>query len=189
MSPDTSARRPRADGQRNYQRLVTAARAVFEEQGPDASLDRIAQRAGVANATLYRHFPARSDLLVAVFADEVQALLRLGEELAQAPEAGDGLRRWLRQYVEHVASKQDLSKAFPGPGDGREAGLAESWRASVQNAAAVLLARAQRAGAVRADLDVTDLLTMVTGIAVTAASDRQRERLLTLFLDGLLPRR
>lgn len=96
-----------------------------------------------------------------------------------------------------MASKQDLSQAFPGPSDGpgpgggREAreGLAASWRASVQAAAAALLARAQRAGAVRADLDVTDLPALVTGIAVTAASARQRERLLTLFLDGLPPRR
>jgi AcrR family transcriptional regulator len=181
-----TGRRLRADGRRNYERLVAEARLSFEEQGAGASLDGIARRAGVANATLYRHFPTRSDLLVAVFSDEVDALLRLGDAMAQVHPAGTGLERWLLKYAEHVASKQELSRAL-NDGDGGS-GLIDGWRRSMQTAAASLLSRAQDQGAVRPDIDVTDVLTVASGIAVTAASREQRERLLAIFLDGLQPR-
>jgi AcrR family transcriptional regulator len=167
---------------------VAAARDSFEEQGAGASLDGIARRAGVANATLYRHFPARADLLVAVFSDEVDALARLGADLAQVSPASTALERWLVQYAEHVASKQELSKALNDADADGGSELVSGWRQKVQAVAAGLLTRAQDLGETRPDIDVTDLLTVASGIAVTAVSRAHREHLLALFLDGLRPR-
>jgi AcrR family transcriptional regulator len=87
---------PRADAARNAARLLAAARDVFAEQGAEAALDDIARRAGVGNATLYRHFPTRGDLLVAVYAEEVEALVAQGETLP--------LFEWLDAFVVHVAT-------------------------------------------------------------------------------------
>lgn len=166
---------------------MAVARTSFEEQGPGASLDGIARRAGVANATLYRHFPTRTDLLVAVFADEIDELLRSGEESARDRSPLAGLRQWLLRYADHVASKQELSKALDGD-DGRSASaLVAQWRDSVRTVAARLLRRAQESGTVRPDIDAADILTVAGGIAVTAGSGEQRERLLGMFVDGLRP--
>src|ERR1700733_10026981 len=99
MSPthtttDTRARlrelaRPamRADARRNYEALLSAASEMFSSRGPDAPLDEIARLAGVGNATLYRHFPTRRDLLVAVCIDDVDALCALGNRLQQQTNA------------------------------------------------------------------------------------------------------
>src|SRR4051794_6769692 len=79
----------RADARRNYQRLLAAASDLFADRGPEAPLDEIARRAGVGNATLYRHFPTRRDLLVAVCVGDVEKLCRRGEELRAARSAQD----------------------------------------------------------------------------------------------------
>src|SRR5258705_13790277 len=102
----------RADARRNYEALLAAASEVFGARGPDASLDEIARRAGVGNATLYRHFPTRRDLLVAVCVEEVEGLCALGERLAASARPAPALVRWLTGYVEHVSSKQGLGAAM-----------------------------------------------------------------------------
>ena len=84
----------RADALRNYERLIAAARAAFTELGANAPLDDIAQRAGVGNATLYRHFPTRQALLEAVYRDHIEALCHLGEGLLSTPSPGEGLVVW-----------------------------------------------------------------------------------------------
>src|SRR5882724_12610526 len=84
----------RADARRNYDALLRAAGEVFGAAGPDASLDEIARRAGVGNATLYRHFPTRRDLLVAVCVEEVEELCALGEGLATSARPAQALVRW-----------------------------------------------------------------------------------------------
>ncbi|OLT00058.1 hypothetical protein BJF90_07045 [Pseudonocardia sp. CNS-004] len=81
----------RSDARRNRQRLLDAAKVVMREHGLDASLGEIARRAGVGNATLYRHFPTREALWEAVFADFGSELLQLGERALANPDAG---RRW-----------------------------------------------------------------------------------------------
>src|SRR5918997_3877226 len=103
-SPMTAPRLPRqrplrADARRNYERLLTAARAAFDEHGADASLDGIARRAGVGIGTLYRHFPTRSDLLAAVLRDEIEALSAAAERLLTSQAPGDALINWLRAVV------------------------------------------------------------------------------------------
>src|SRR3954453_8329205 len=100
----------RADASRNAARLLAAARALIAEVGNDVALNDVARRAGVGNATLYRHFPTRGDLLVAVYADEVAALCGRGENLLAAADPGDALFAWLDDFVAHVATKRALAR-------------------------------------------------------------------------------
>ena len=76
----------RADARRNYARLIDAARQAYAEYGVEARLDDIAKRAGVGPGTLYRHFPTREALLIAVYRDDVEALAGLADTLAADPE-------------------------------------------------------------------------------------------------------
>src|SRR5829696_6238826 len=84
--PDPASGCLRADAARNRRRLVDAARAVFLERGLDAALDEIARRAGVGNATLYRRFPRRGDLISAVFVDTMRSVVAAGERAEQVKD-------------------------------------------------------------------------------------------------------
>ena len=158
----------RADARRNRDALIAAAREVFTELGPDAPLDEIARRAGIGNATMYRHFPARRDLHVAVYADEVAALCARAEDLRGA----DGLYAWLNDFIGHVADKRDLAAALTDEAEGA------AWHAAIRDALAGLL---ERAGS---SVDPIDLLVMATGIALTGAGEERRARLLALLRHG-----
>src|SRR6202040_3900403 len=104
-------RRPRADAVRNRERVLEAAKAVFSAGGPDASLEAVARRAGVGIGTLYRHFPTREALFEAVYRREVEHLADLADQLRNAAEPVDALRRWLRSNVEVVATKKGMLAA------------------------------------------------------------------------------
>ncbi|MEV0824154.1 TetR/AcrR family transcriptional regulator [Nonomuraea rubra] len=197
----------RADAQRNRDLLVAAAAQVFAERGADAPLDDVARRAGVGNATLYRHFPTRSDLLLAVYADEVSQLCASAETLREeASSPREALHEWLRLFMDHVEGKRDLaladtaqvagkpdlalSTAGPAVAAGErdlvlaDTGQVAGWHRAMLAAASSLLTDAVRAGDVRADLDVRDLLTLVKGITLAAGDRRQAERLLSLVKWG-----
>jgi AcrR family transcriptional regulator len=156
----------RADARRNHERLLAAARQVFDEQGIDAPIDAVARRAGVGNATVYRHFADRRELALAVYADEVDALCARGTALLDHDAAGDALFTWLGDFVDHVASRRHLAQAEPEDGE-RRAALFAAWHEAMRGTAGALVDRARRAGAVRADLDAGDLLRLAAGIAVT----------------------
>ncbi|MCK2221021.1 TetR/AcrR family transcriptional regulator [Actinomadura sp. ATCC 31491] len=177
MSPISNARPRRADAQRNHDLLLAAAARVFAEKGTGAPLDEVARRAGVGNATMYRHFPTRSDLLVAVYADEVTQLCARGEALLAEGRPAEALRAWLRLFMTHVSAKRDLAQAVTD--DERSHRLAE-WHAVMLATASALLDAAKDAGAARPGLDVRDLLTLVKGIALAAADEAQAGRLLDL---------
>jgi AcrR family transcriptional regulator len=180
------SRRPRrTDAQRNGELLLEAAREVFEERGVSAALDEIARRAGVGNATMYRHFPTRQELIVAVYAEEVTALRTLGADLITDPAPGAALFRWLRAFVAHVASKRELALAVADDDAGHRSALYESWHASMHTTAAALLQRAQSDGAVAADLRVGDLLALANAVAVAGTDVEHAQRLLDLARYGL----
>lgn len=175
----------RADAARNAESLLAAARELFGTHGPEAALDEVARRAGVGNATLYRHFPTRGDLLVAVYADEVNALCLRGSSLLEEPSAADALFRWLDDFVVHVATKRALALAVTdGPGRPRSE-LFEGWHAAMTGTAEPLLSRAVRAGAVRTDLTVTDLLALASGAAMAASGPEHARALVRLLRHGL----
>src|SRR5947207_11822889 len=97
-------RRPRADAVRNRERVLEAAKAVFSQGGPGASLEAVARRAGVGIGTLYRHFPTREALYEAVYRREVEQLVELAKHLVETKIAPvEALRRWLWAGVEFMA--------------------------------------------------------------------------------------
>lgn len=179
----------RADARRNYEALLVAADEIFTAHGPDASLDEIARRAGVGNATLYRHFPTRRDLLVAVCIGEVEALCTLGEQLQTHSRPGEALTRWLRAYIKHVSSKSGLAAAF-ATGRREDSEFVATCHAAIQAIGTSLLDRARRDGAMRTEVDVDDVITLVNGIAMATESQgvESANRLLELVLGGIASR-
>ncbi|HJP73252.1 MAG TPA: TetR family transcriptional regulator [Pseudonocardiaceae bacterium] len=175
----------RADAQRNRDLLLAAAKDVFTERGVDAPLDDIARRAGVGNATMYRHFPTRSDLIVAVYADEVAELCARGERLATSHGPREALFAWLADFIAHVTSKKELALAIVDDRTEARSTLFGQWHAAMHSTASALLTRAQQAAEVRADLDVTELLSLANGIALSGAPPSRLDRLLTLIREGV----
>lgn len=194
MTTADRSRGPRADARRNRAALLDAARAVFAEQGVDAPLDDVARRAGLGNATLYRHFPTRGELLVAAYAEEVAALCDLGRELLAATEPGEALFAWLGEFVAHVASKRALALAITDDDAGERATHFGRWRHDMRATLTALLDRARAGGAVRADVDGLDLLALANGIALAGvnpadpAGPDRIARLLAVVREGSDPR-
>jgi AcrR family transcriptional regulator len=165
--------------------LLAAAAEVFGERGAAAPLDLVARRAGVGNATLYRHFPTRGDLIAAVYADEVSALCAHGEALLASPSPGDALFAWLGEFVAHVATKRDLALAIGNDRPDADPSPFADWHRSMHAAGAALLTRAQQSGDVHADVDPSDLLALANAIALSAAAADRRETLLRLVRVGV----
>jgi AcrR family transcriptional regulator len=173
----------RADARRNREKLVGAARDAFAADGTGAPLEDIAQRAGVGIGTLYRHFPTRQALLEAVYVDEIEAMARSADALADV-EPWDALTRWLRQYLTFAGTKRALTEALLETES--DENVLAACRTLLTGAGTRLIERAQGAGVVRPDTEFGDVARIVSGIAVSpAADDEQKERMLQIVLDGL----
>ncbi|SFY43802.1 TetR/AcrR family transcriptional regulator (plasmid) [Streptomyces atratus] len=179
------ARRPRrTDARLNRERLIATAQEVFAEAGPEASLNEVARRAGVGPGTLYRHFPNRSALLTAVLRGRIETLCELAETLSSSESADDALTQWLRAFLVHARVNQGLGGALMVE---EPVALGLDCHRLLLDAAADLLAQAQRRGTARADLTADDLVQLVVGIALSTARSHdaeQPDRLLTLVLDA-----
>ena len=179
----------RADAQRNIERLLDAARARFAKEGPDASLDDIARDAGVGSGTLYRHFPTRVALLEAVYRDEVARLCAEGDRLLESDtEPGEALAEWLRVYVSFGAMKRGLM----GPlttALGQDSDLFSTCKTMVRSTGGRLVEQAQKAGTIRDDVEISDVLTLASAIShageLTGQGPDICERLLIVAIDGL----
>jgi AcrR family transcriptional regulator len=178
----------RADARRNRERLLIAARSAFAEQGADAPLEDIAKRAGVGIGTLYRHFPTRLALQEAVFRDQVEVVCAGAEELRDSHEPGEALALWVRSLTGYIATKRGLSSALM-KALGKDSELVSSCSAQMKAAGSGLLADAQQAGVMRKEVDIADLLRLVHAVVLATeqapADDGQRDRLLSVVLDGL----
>ncbi|MET7996791.1 TetR/AcrR family transcriptional regulator [Amycolatopsis sp. NPDC005232] len=179
----------RADARRNYGAMLAAAADVFAAGGPEASLDEIARRAGVGNATLYRHFPNRRDLLIAVCVDEVEKLCVIGDDLRSRGRSGDALESWLGAYIDHVRTRSGLGAAFAS-GDNQDSRFVSTCRTAVSEVGSALLRDAQQLGTVRIDLRLDDLLTLANAIAIVTESstEDQARNLLAVVFEGVRPR-
>ena len=182
-------RQIRADAQRNYQRLLSAATAVFAERSADdASLEEVARRAGVGIGTLYRHFPNRQALLEAVYREQVDVLRDKAEQLSEAADPSAALAEWLRALISFGRTKRSLTSALLATLD-KDSELLSTCSVLMRESATTLLARAQQAGVVRADTDATDLLRLVHAISMAVEREPtdsgQADRLLGLVIDGL----
>jgi len=188
----TATPRPmRADAQRNYQRLLDAALAVFAEHGADdASLEEIARRAGVGIGTLYRHFPTRQALLEAVYRDQVDGMRAKADELLESDSPSEALAEWLRALSAFSSTKRSLTAALLET-LGTESELLSACSAVIYGAADEMLTRAKETGAIRPDVDGRDLMRLVHGVNIAAqhtpTDPGQRDRLIGIILDGLKP--
>jgi AcrR family transcriptional regulator len=185
QSIGSADRAMRSDAQRNYSRLVVAAREVFATLGGDASMEAIARQAGVGPGTLYRHFPKRIDLVEAVYRNDVEELMFAAEKAVANLAPWDALVSWLDAFLRYALGKRvfltELREAFE-----KNPQLQLSSRERVEQSFTLVLEAAQRAGVARTDIDGSDLMQLVGGMCTSPTLDRaQGERLLAMVLDGL----
>jgi AcrR family transcriptional regulator len=183
------APRPRADALRNRERIVTAAREMFVEYGPDVPLDEIARRAGVGNATVYRNFPDRDALVREVVCSVLDRTGAAGERaLAETGDAFEALERFV-----HTSADERISALCPmvsSTFDENHPDL-EAARERVERVLETVMNRAKAAGQLRPDVGVGDLMVAVAQLSRPPAgtacfsADRFVHRHLQLFLDGL----
>lgn len=176
-----SERPQRRDAQQNRRRIVTAAAIVIADDGPDASLDKIATRAGVGAGTLYRHFPTRSDLLAAVFEGRIIELSDRAVALGDHASPEIALAEWVAAMLDHALTDNGLLAALALTGTKPEIDCS----AMILRAAGTVLERAQHAGEIRGDVTADDLLRLVIGIGLANDERVQALRLLDVILDGL----
>lgn len=189
MASAPPARPLRSDAARNRRRVIEAAHDAFLRAGVTASLDDIARSAGVGPGTLYRHFPTRDLLVLAVIENGLREIAALGTELAGSADPVAALRRWVQAYICQGGMFEGLARSLVAPpeddGDGKDACRA------ARAAGAVLLAQAVAAGELRADADIGDVLDMAAAIAwVGEQPDRdehKQQRLVQILIDGLRP--
>ncbi|MFJ4716000.1 TetR/AcrR family transcriptional regulator [Streptomyces sp. NPDC088785] len=186
----TTAHR-RRDARRNRELIVEAARELFREQGLAAPLDVVARRANVGNATLYRHFPARADLVDAVFRDQLGGTMTAGEEARAAADAWAGLTGYLEVVFTVLATDRGTNDLMTTSLEGVTA--LDAVHAHNHRTVDELLRRGQAQGSVRADVVVEDVLfglaalgRAVPALTAAAAPDAWR-RPLALLLAGLRP--
>ena len=183
----TTARKPRADAQRNRIRLLETAKAAFAEKGPGASLDEIARTAGVGAGTLYRHFPTRDALIEAVYRNESEQLVAAATRLAETQSPTGALREWLLVFVDYMATKQGMAEAL----NSLVGGTSELYSASseqMQRAIAMLIDRAVASGEIRLDIAPLDLLRALAGVASIGAGPDGKQaakRMVDILIAGM----
>ena len=182
-----SSRKPRADAARNRERLIAAAGDIFSAGGPDASLEKVAKAAGLGIGTLYRHFPTREGLFLAVYEHEVDDLVRLAERQAAAEDPVAALRRFMQAGIRMVAAKRGMLAAL-SPILGDQSAFFDGTRTRLTGAIAALLDRGVAAGRLRDDVGAEEVLRAFLGICYAsdaAGWQASAIRLLDVFVDGL----
>ena len=180
----------RADARRSLAALLDAAREVFAVSGVDAPVRMIAEKAGVGVGTLYRHFPQRSDLIVAVFRNEVDACADAASRLSARHAPGEALDRWLQRFLDFVAAKRGLSAALHS-GDPAYEPLPNYLLDRLGPALDGLLRAAAEAGEIRSDVEAIDLLLAIARLCSSADKGgitKQSRRMVALLIDGLRQR-
>lgn len=186
------ARPLRRDAERNRQAILRAAADVIGECGLEASLDDVARRAGVGIGTVYRRFPCKEALTEALFTERLDALVAIAEQSLAGPDPGAGLHHYLQSAAELLVADRGLRQILMFAPVGRD--QACQAREKLRPVVSRLIAQAQAAGQVRADLRASDIPPIMLMLA--AAADYTRpvrpdgwRRYLQLLLDGLAPGR
>jgi AcrR family transcriptional regulator len=164
---------PGAAMQASRTRDRTSAPGAFAAKGADVPLDEIARRAGVGNATLYRNFPTRRDLIVAGCVGEVEALVSYGERLSSSKDPRKALQEWIGRFIEHIASDKGLAAALMA-GASEDSAVVDACNAAIGGIVAELMTNAQSAGAIRTDVDGADLMSVANAVRVTETDFRSR---------------
>lgn len=187
--PKAVRRKPRADAQRNRERILEVAKGAFARHGANASLDDIAKQVGVGPGTLYRHFPTRAELLQAVYRADLEKLAAAEQKFSQTMAPTEALRAWLLLFIDAIAAKQLIAPALNTLlGDPKK--VFEASYAKMHQAIRALVKRGVESGEIRSDLDPVDLLRALIGVSnVSSAPDWQpsARRLVDILIIGSRP--
>jgi AcrR family transcriptional regulator len=188
-SSKSAERKPRTDAQRNRERILEVAKEAFTRRGASASLDDIANEAGVGAGTLYRHFPSRDALIEAVYRTEVGKLAAAQQKFAETMPPIEALRAWMLLFVDYIAAKHIIAPAL-NTIVGGAAKLYEGSRAQIQGAIDALVKGAIKSGDIRDDLDPFDLLRALIGVSNVASTpdwQQSARRLVDILIAGSRP--
>jgi AcrR family transcriptional regulator len=182
----------RADAARNRRRILDAAAEVFAERGLDASTAEIARRAGVGEATLFRRFPTKDDLVCAILQRQMEEVAALARECLEEPDPWQGIVRFASEMVERRVSDRGASDAVKA--HCAASPHLDDVRRQVTDAMSRLVHRAQDAGAVRGDLTGPDLGLLLnaaagatSGLPFPGLREDLWKRYLGVILDGMRP--
>lgn len=187
MTRATVTRPLRADAQRNRDRLLEAAVALLPREGYRLSLEAVARKAEVSIATLYRHFPTREALILAIHHQEMTELAHWAEELTDAMPPEQALERWLYHLGRYGSTRPGLGEAFRAAALMGEELLGQTYEVTV-DALGHLIAGAAATGRARSDIEAGDVLLALCGVwdlPDTPAANAQTDRVVKLLMDGL----
>ena len=190
MADDGSAQpaqRKRADARRNEKTLLDAAAAAFVDSGVDAPVRDIAGRARVGVATIYRHFPTRADLIIAVYRHQVEACAEAGPALlADSTSPHAALASWIDLFVDFLVTKHGLAEALQSD-DAAFQTLHTYFLDRLVPVCAKLLEAAAAAGEIRADVDAYELMRGVGNLCIGAENNVRYDarRMVGLLIAGL----
>ncbi len=184
-----TARKPRADAQRNRERILDVAKQVFTRRGGESSMDEIAKRAKIGPGTLYRHFPSRDDLLAAVYISEIEKLGEAQRKLSAEMAPVDALRAWMLMFIDYIRAKKIIAPALDAMVGGPSRVYQQSTRI-MEEAANALASRAVASGDLRPDVDPMDLLRAIYGVSSVGSTDEGLEkarRFVDILIQGSRP--
>ena len=186
-----SSRPQRADARSNRARILDAAEEVFGRGGASASTEDVARLAGVGIGTVFRHFPAKAELLDAVLARRFDRMRERAEALGINEDPARALFEMFTAIVSDAPGKIALAEALDEITGGADGAASQAERASAElrKAVGVLLGRAQEAGAVRADIELPELYALLIGMSRSAAvgslEPGVQDKVLGVVFDGL----
>jgi AcrR family transcriptional regulator len=176
----------RSDALRNRDRILSVAYGAFSDD-PDVSLNTLAKLAGVGPGTLYRHFPTREDLILALYQHEVQAVVDSVPKVLAEREPLDALRLWFLRLAEYVRLKHGLGEALHSAA---AQNVINDTYAPMTAAVGQLLIAAEQAGQVRSGLDPADILLLMGflwRVGPGKPGAHQAARILDIVIEGLRP--
>ncbi|MER6723669.1 TetR/AcrR family transcriptional regulator [Streptomyces halstedii] len=182
-----AARTKRADALRNKKTLLDAAAAVFIASGVEAPVRDIAAEAGVGTGTIYRHFPTRAELIIAVYQHQVEACAQAGPALlASSPTPHTALARWIDLFVDFLVTKHGLAAVLQPDSSGFDS-LHTYFLDTLAPVCAQLIDAAAEAGEVRSGLTAYELMRGVGNLCIGAEHDPRYDarRLVGLLVEGL----
>jgi AcrR family transcriptional regulator len=183
---DSERRAPRrSDAELNRARIIEAAVAALAASS-DATLNSIAKRAGVGQGTMYRHFPSREALLLAVYRQDVQAVIDAAPALLAEYPPAEALRRWFGRLASYGRIKHGVAQAVEAA---TRADLSSAYYRPVTDAITLLLQAGQAAGQIRPDIDAEEVLLLVGFLWRIDNDDWERRttHLLDVVMDALRP--
>jgi AcrR family transcriptional regulator len=184
-----TARKPRADAQRNRERILEVAKQVFTRRGAEASMDDIAKRAKIGPGTLYRHFPTRDDLLAAVYISEVEKLAEAQRKFSAELPPVEALRAWMLVFIDYIAAKKIIAPALNAMAGGPSRVFQQTNRL-MEEAANALASRAVASRDLRPDVDPMDMLRAIYGVSSAGSTDdwpAKARRFVDILIQGSRP--